>query len=118
MPSAIIEINRLKVYAYHGVDRQETVVGNDFEVSVHLEFPCMQAMRTDQLDSTVSYSDVIDEIHKEMKQPSKLLENVAYRIYMALMLRFPGITGGSVTVLKLHPPVSGQMDSCGFTYRW
>lgn len=118
MPSAIIEVNRLKVYAHHGVDPQETKVGNDFEVSVHLEFPCKRAMQSDRLESTVSYSEVIDEIHKEMKTPSKLLENVVYRIYSALIQRFPGITGGSVTVLKLHPPVNGQMESCGFTYRW
>ncbi|MDE7032774.1 MAG: dihydroneopterin aldolase, partial [Muribaculaceae bacterium] len=56
MPSATIEINRLKVYAYHGVGDQETKVGNDFEVSVHLEYPCDYAMKTDRLGFTLSYA--------------------------------------------------------------
>ena len=69
MPSATIEINRLKVYAYHGVGDQETKVGNDFEVSVHLEYPCDYAMKTDRLGFTLSYADVLDVVIKEMRKP-------------------------------------------------
>lgn len=118
MPSAIIEVNRLKVYAYHGVDDQEKNVGNDFEVSVQLEYPCEHAMLTDKLDATLSYADIIDVIVREMKKPSKLLENVVYRIHAVIMYRFPRISGGSITVLKLHPPLPEQMESAGFTYKW
>ena len=118
MPSAIIEINRLKVYAYHGVGDQETKVGNDFEVSVHLEYPCDYAMKTDRLDFTMSYADVLDVVIKEMRKPSKLLENVVFRIHSVIMYRFPRVIGGSITVLELHPPLSEQMESCGFTYKW
>lgn len=118
MPSAIIEINRLKVYAYYGVDDQEAKVGNDFEVSVRLEYPCSHAMQTDKLDATLSYADVLDIVIHEMKIPSKLLENVVYRIHSAIICRFPRVKGGAITVLKLHPPLSEQMESCGFTYKW
>ncbi|MDE5643335.1 MAG: dihydroneopterin aldolase [Muribaculaceae bacterium] len=118
MTSAIIEINRLKVYAYHGVDPQEAVVGNDFEVSVKLEYPCEHAMQTDKLESTLSYADVIEVVVREMRRPSKLLENVVYRIHSSLMYRFPRVISGSVTVCKIHPPLKYQMESCGFTYKW
>ena len=55
---------------------------------------------------------------KEMRKPSKLLENVVFRIHSVIMYRFPRVIGGSITVLKLHPPLSDQMESCGFTYKW
>ena len=72
MPSATIEINRLKVYAYHGVGDQETKVGNDFEVSVHLEYPCDYAMKTDRLGFTLSYADVLDVVinHSQFASPA------------------------------------------------
>ncbi|MDE6097657.1 MAG: dihydroneopterin aldolase [Muribaculaceae bacterium] len=118
MPVATVEINRLKIYAYHGVFGQETAVGNDFELTVHLEYPCAGAMQTDELEATISYADVITLIEKEMKKPSRLLENVVYRIYTSIVAAYPKVCGGYITLLKLHPPLSGQMESCGFTYRW
>lgn len=118
MPTAIIEVNRLQIYAYHGVLPQENKVGNDFEVSVRIEYPCEHAMITDRLDSTVNYADVVQLIEYEMSHTSKLLENVAYRIYTELLRRFPRTTGGEIRILKLHPPIKSQLDSCGFTYRW
>lgn len=118
MPSAIIELNRLKVYAYHGVDPQERTVGNDFEVSVKLEYPCDHAMQTDKIDSTLSYADVVKLVVLEMNKPSRLLENVVFRIYNALICRYPRVISGSITVSKLHPPLEEQMESCGFTYKW
>lgn len=118
MSTAIIELNRLHIYAHHGVMDQEKKVGNDFEVTVKLEYPCEHAMITDRLDSTINYTDVIAIVTAEMKRPSSLLENVVYRIYTELLRHFPRVTGGEVSVLKLHPPVEQEMESCGFTYRW
>ncbi len=75
-------------------------------------------MKTDRLGFTLSYADVLDVVIKEMRKPSKLLENVVFRIHSVIMYRFPRVIGGSITVLKLHPPLSDQMESCGFTYKW
>ena len=118
MPTAIIEINKLQVYAYHGVSEQERQVGNDFEVSVRLEYSCDHAMITDRIDFTINYADVVNVVIEEMSHPSQLLENVTYRIYTELLRRFPRILGGVVVVTKLHPPLKYQMDSASFTYRW
>lgn len=118
MATAIIELNRLKMHAFHGVLEQETKVGNDFEVSVRIEYPCEYAMITDRLDSTVNYADLASIVRDEMERPSKLLENVAYRIYTEIIRRYPRILGGEVRIIKIHPPIKGQLDSCGFSYRW
>lgn len=118
MSTAIIEVSALKLYAYHGVMPQERKVGNDYEVSVQLQYPCEHAMITDRLDSTIDYSEVVEVIKSEMAIPSALLENVVYRIYAELIRRFSRIHGGEIKLTKLRPPVEGQITAASFIYRW
>ncbi len=118
LPNGHIEIKGLKIYAHHGVDPQETLVGNNFEVDITLEFPCEHAMRTDRLDLTISYAEVIDIVKAEMAFPSKLIENVVYRIYEALTYRYTQISSGRIAIYKLTPPISAELDRVGFVYHW
>lgn len=117
-PVGSIVIKGLKVFGHHGVDPQETLVGNMFEVSVSLRFVCEHAMRTDRLDLTINYAEVVALIREEMEFPSKLLEHVALRIYDHLIRRFPQITGGTLEIYKLQPPISAELDRVGFCFEW
>lgn len=116
--STYISVDRLKVFARHGVFAQETTVGNEFEVSVRLRVNVPQAMADDELDGTVSYADVVDIIKREMAIPSRLLEHVASRIARAIDQTFPAVKGGTLTVAKLHPPIAAQMAGASFTIEW
>ncbi|MBD5233018.1 MAG: dihydroneopterin aldolase [Bacteroidales bacterium] len=113
-----IDIQNLKIYAHHGVDPQENVVGNYFEVNVNLAFPCADAMADDDLAHTINYAEVTAIIQEQMSITSKLLENVVYRIYKALTARYPQITSGEISLYKLNPPIRAEIDKAGFTYRW
>lgn len=113
-----ISIEGLKLFARHGVAPQETTVGNTFEVTVQLEFACEQAMRTDNLDQTINYAAVVELIKQEMAQPSKLLENVALRIYENITNHYPLVSGGSIAIYKLQPPIEAELDRVGFCYNW
>lgn len=115
---AYIEIRGLKIYAYHGCSEQERTVGNEFSVDLRIYFDSGRAMRTDRLDSTVNYGDVIEVIKDEMSVPSKLIENVAYRIAVAVQCRFEVVDGGEVRVSKLCPPVGAQLECVTFVYLW
>lgn len=117
-PSGTIEIGGLRLFANHGVQAQETLVGNTFEVNVKLTFDAEYAMRSDRLDLTISYAEVIDIIKSEMAFPSKLLENVVFRLFQALTHRYPQIQQGEITVYKLNPPISAEVDRTGFTFSW
>ncbi|MDE6134403.1 MAG: dihydroneopterin aldolase [Muribaculaceae bacterium] len=117
-PISYIEIKGLKIYAYHGVEEQERIVGNDFEVNVTLGFMAENAMRTDRLDLTINYAEVVDLVQKEMAEPSKLLEHVTYRIYKSLNHRFPQINSGQISIYKLQPPVEAELKKTGFVYNW
>ena len=75
-----ISLNKLRFHAFHGVMEQERRVGNDFEVSLTVEYPFEKAMESDDLCDTLNYAELYDVIAAEMRQPSDLLEHLAGRI--------------------------------------
>lgn len=113
-----IELNKLRLYAYHGVMAQEQKVGNLFEVTVHLEGDMQQVMVTDDIDCGISYAVVYEIVKEVMAVPSKTLENVAYRMKKTLMERFPNVTGGLITIAKITPPIPVRLENAAFTHSW
>ncbi|MCM1521325.1 MAG: dihydroneopterin aldolase [Muribaculaceae bacterium] len=118
MMTGTIEINGLRLMARHGVDPQETRVGNLFEVSVRLRYPLEEAAATDDVGSTLNYAEAIEVIKLEMEIPSALLEHVASRIRSALLKKFPLIEGGMVRVSKITPPVPAELSSVAIVLEW
>jgi dihydroneopterin aldolase len=106
-----IELKELKFYAYHGVLPQETLVGNNYIITVALTAPLAKAMVSDNLDDTVNYAAVYTIIQQEMAIPSRLLEHVAGRILHSLKYHFPQLTGIKLSVSKLNPPIGGDIHS-------
>ncbi len=113
-----VEINGLRLYAYHGVMEQEKRVGNEFEINMSLRCVSDDAGRNDDLSTTVNYAEVIDTIREVMATPSLLLENVAWRLREEITRRFPLVSGGSVNVRKLTPPCGVQLHHVGVTLEW
>ncbi len=114
---AEIKIDRLKVFARHGVLPQERVVGNDFEVTVSVIADlCEEQIENDQLSATVNYADLVEEVRLEMAVPSLLIEHVAWRIVRSIVDRHAEVESCRVTVAKLLPPIpSAQMKSASVT---
>lgn len=113
-----IELNRMHFFAYHGVSSQERRVGNDYEVSLRVRYPFEQAMVSDNLDDTLNYAALYALVAVEMARPSALLEHVAGRICRALSERFPSITGGTLRVAKLTPPIAGEIGEAAVVVEW
>ncbi len=119
MSKGAIEINKLRIYAHHGVLDQENRVGNDFLVSLKVYYPISRAMVNDNLTGTMNYAEAIEIIKNVMKTPSHLIENVIERIRIALLNRFPLIEGGTIKIEKLSPPIaSTQVESVSVIYEW
>lgn len=118
MTEVTIEVNGLRIYARHGVDQQETLVGNQFEISIHLRYPADEAVEHDRLEGTINYAEVVDVAKGVMATPSLLIENAAGRLKDALLTKFPGITGGMVRVAKLVPPIPAELESVAVVLRW
>ncbi len=119
MDKVTIEIDRMHVYARHGVMEQERIVGNEFEVTVELEVSASRAVESDLLETTVNYADVCSVIKQVMAEPSALLEHVCGRLQKALSARFPAITSGCVKVAKLNPPIPNvKLNSVSVSISW
>ena len=97
----------LRFHAFHGVDPQERIVGNEFAVTVRLKYFIEEKDIEDNIEKTISYADVYQLVETEMKRPRKLLETVAFELISKIRDRWPGISSGVVTISKINPPLSG-----------
>jgi dihydroneopterin aldolase len=115
-----VKINKLRVHAYHGVMEQERKVGNMFEVSVAVKMllNSEKTFEADDLSDALDYSVLTNLILTEMAIPSSLLENVAYRIQQRIAKQFPSVISGSVSIAKLTPPISANMESAEVVITW
>ena len=108
-----IFIDRLRLYAFHGVEEQERRVGAWFTVSLRVQYDITKAMETDSVSDTLSYADVLQVVKREMAQPSRLLEHVAGRMARALISEFQGVEAVSVKLTKQNPPMHANCDGAG-----
>lgn len=108
-----ILIDNLRFFAHHGVGEQETLVGNEFTVSLRLKVNIEQAMQTDNVENTVSYADVYESLKQEMSVPSKLLEHVSGRIMNRLFTDFPQIEEIKMKLMKRNPPMGADIEAAG-----
>lgn len=113
-----IHFDEMHFYAHHGVEPQEQVVGNNYSIELSLCVPFHKAMYTDQLSHTINYATVFKEISNVMAAPSKLLENVVWRIITVLQMKFPIIESGKIALYKETPPISGKIDRVGVVVEW
>ena len=106
-----IIIKGLKIYAFHGVNREEKDEGQNFIIDAVLYVDLKQAGYTDVVNDTVSYVKVTKSIIKVVKERSyDLLERVAYMITKQLFSEFVDIEEIDITVKKPEAPIKAEFD--------
>lgn len=90
---------------FHGVMEQERRVGNEFVYDIVISYDFSRGAVNDDLDGTLNYAEAVDVVKEVNAIPSKLLENVAWRLNEALRERFPAITSLEIKVTKPWPPI-------------
>lgn len=106
-----ITINDIRSYAFHGCMTEEEKTGAFFRTDVEMETDFLLAAENDDVSGTVDYASVYGIVQAEMKIRSRLIENVAYRIFVSLKRTFPQIRRLKVRVAKLNPPMDGNAGS-------
>lgn len=110
---AIIALEGMQFYAYHGFYEEEQIVGGQYVLDVYVEVDIDAAAMADDLyeaaeeDSeedveplSINYETIFLLCKKEMQQPSKLLETVAQRIADRIGGYFTNNTGAKVRLKK------------------
>jgi len=105
-----VELLNMEFWSYHGHFEEEQIIGNKYLVSFSAEADIISPGRSDELKDALNYQEVYDLISNEMAVPSKLLENVAYRILETFRYRYPNINNATISISKLNPPVGGKVE--------
>ena len=111
--NAKITLTNLRFHAFHGVMPQERIVGNDYTVSVEIDYDFSRAMVSDDVRDTLNYAEVYEVIASEMRCPGNLLEYVAGRMGQKLLEVFPAIREMALRIVKLNPAMGADTDGAG-----
>lgn len=104
-------IKGLKIFAYHGVNPEETENGQEFELDVTMYADLSKARKSDNLDDTINYAAARKIINAAMtERPYKLIERAAEVVATALLDGLDKLLKVDVTLKKPNAPMSAVFD--------
>jgi dihydroneopterin aldolase len=105
-----IILNKMEFFGYHGVLPEEKKLGQKFYVDVEIGCDLKEAGEQDELEQTINYALIYQQIKKVMEQEQfNLIEACAERI-AAEILSYPKINWCLVRVNKPEAPLPGIFD--------
>lgn len=112
-----VQIEGLKVFGYHGVNRDEREHGQEFIVDIDAEVDLKDAGRSDLLGQTLDYSSVIKEVNRIVSvERFTLIEALAHRIAESV-LEHDLVKAVTVKVTKPSPPIDEELDGVSVKIR-
>lgn len=115
--SDTITITGLRLRGYHGVFEHEKRDGQEFIIDLSIELDLSSAGSSDDLQNTLDYSVIVDEVAQRVTGESvDLIETLAHDIAQ-LVLTHPQPTAVTVTVHKPQAPVGHPIDDIAVTIR-
>ena len=107
-----IIIENLKIFAHHGVYREENEKGQNFYINAVLETDTRNAGTLDDLDLSTNYGEVCNFLDSFLKEHTyKLIETVAEKAAEKLLLRFPLVRRVTLEVRKPEAPILPPFES-------
>ena len=96
---------------------EEGKIGSDYLVNLSVKSNLDNAAESDRLSDTVDYVHLQKIVKEEMAIRSKLLEHVGSRIIASIFKTVPLAKSVKVTVLKLNPPIGGDVEEVSVTMK-
>ena len=106
-----IEVNGIKLYAFHGCLPEETKIGGHYLVDVQMVTNFQKAAEEDSLEDTIDYVDVNRIVKEEMAIPSKLIEHVGQRILVRMEKELKNLDSIRIKITKICPPINGDVEN-------
>lgn len=107
----LIEVNNIRLYAFHGCLEEESRIGGNYRIDIVLKTDFSDAAQQDDLEKTVNYVIVNRIVTEEMAVRAKLIENVGMRIVNRLKNEIKSIDALRVKVTKIAPPINGDVEN-------
>ena len=106
-----IIIKGLKLFAYHGVNPEEKVDGQNFVLDITTELDAQMAESSDNVDNTVSYAKIIKTVRAVFTEKSyDLIETAANVVAMEIMNTYPALQKVTVLLMKPEAPVKADFE--------
>lgn len=106
-----IIIKGLKLFAYHGVNPEEKVDGQNFVLDITATLNADSAKQSDNVDDTVSYAKIIKTVRAVFTEKSyDLIETAANRVGKAIMETYPRLESVTVLLMKPEAPVKADFE--------
>jgi 7,8-dihydroneopterin aldolase/epimerase/oxygenase len=104
-PVVSIDISGLSIYTHHGVGEAEREVGQRLVFDVSFELERCDATVTDDLDDTVDYGDVCQQVALAAQERSfDTLERLCSHVADRMLERY-GVEEVTVRAAKPEPPI-------------
>lgn len=109
-----IQLNNLIFHAYHGLYKEERIIGNDFEVNIEVTFD--EQKKITEINETVDYVLIHGIVKKIMDNPTPLIETVVQEIVEKIKLFDPKIVSVMVNIKKINPAIANFNGTVGIIY--
>ena len=111
---ALISVEGIRVFAYHGHLPEEAKLGGHFIVNVWVTADTSEVEKTDDLNHTVDYVKIIEIVRDQMAIRSDMIEHPARRI-VDTILPLNKVQKVKVEVEKISPPIDATFDKISVT---
>lgn len=105
---AIVALEGMRFFAYHGLYEEEQRTGNHFTVDLYMDTGKRPLAESDEISDTPDYARAYEIVEQVMGQRQNLLETLVSGIGKELVKEMRGIDSVRVRVAKENPPVRGE----------
>ncbi len=106
-----IIIKGLKLFAYHGVNPEEKVDGQNFYLDITAALNAQKARVTDNVDDTVSYAKIVKTVRAVFCEKSyDLIEAAAHKVCVAIMQAYDLLDSVTVLLKKPEAPIKADFE--------
>jgi len=109
-----IHLHNLLFHSFHGMYKEEKILGNDFEVNVDVSIKAQENIT--KLRQSVDYVSLYSLIKEVMDQPTPLLEKLVQELADKIRLLDEKIEGVSISIKKVNPPIGNLQGTVGVSY--
>lgn len=104
-----IKLNNIRIYAFIGCLKEESVIGTEFIVNVEVTTNNI-SYESDLLTSTIDYCIIYKIIEEESNTRYDLIESLAFKIFKRIK-KLDLVHSCSIEVKKINPPINGDVES-------
>jgi 7,8-dihydroneopterin aldolase/epimerase/oxygenase len=111
-----VQLQNLLFNAFHGIQEEEKILGNEYVVNVSIEFHERDEV-IERINETVNYAVLYNIIKKRMSIPTPLLETIVMETGNEIHREFPDLKSIFLSIKKMHPPIEGMQGAAEVSWR-